>query len=379
MSRTNYEPIPDPPTTLSSPDDDALTALPVPSPRGKWLVITGLCLCSIGVLTDGSVITVGIPSISSDIELMKHLGWSTTAFLLMACVGQLPFARLYGLGLNKNLLICGVLFYHLGTTLCGVASSLPVFVLGRAISGVGAASLYIGTNAVLVSLVTANDIALCLSIFSFVSFLHGVVLPVICGLVIDHYSWRPIFFLSLPLSLLGFSFLFFAYAIDTVDQGQVVSWRVFNMVDFAGTALLLMAFACLLAPVGPRYGLWASARLLGFGALIFAFGSLQHVYASLSTFTSKVFMKRYVWLSSIVVCLLEMAIFTYVTGTHVKIHLTKALIVDIYSTLRSSTKQLKTSQLKLRASKRPFIWLRWRLLPLLPGHWYDIVVDQSCG
>ena len=314
MSHIGYEPILDQTAAPSSPEEeeeDVLTvaALPASPPKEKWLAMTGICLCSIGVLTDGSVITVGIPSISSDINLMEHLGWSTSAFLLMACVGQPLFGRMYSLGLRKNPLVCGVLFYHLGATLCAFAPSLAVFILGRAVSGAGAASLYVGTSAVVVSLVPAEDVALCLSIFSSVSFLCGMVLPIICGVVIDLYSWRPIFFLSLPLSLVGLAFLSHAFGAERVDQIEIIWWKRLDKVDFTGTILLLMAFACLLAPVGFESGVWTSARLLGFGALIFGFGSLQYCCPSLATISPEVFAKRHIWLSSIVVCLLEMAIF----------------------------------------------------------------------
>lgn len=317
MSNFDYAPITDAAADSSRSEEDVLTlasfpaTLPAPPNNEKWLAITGLCLCSIGVLTDGAIITVGLPSISSDINLMKHLGWSSSAFLLMACVGQPLFGRLYWLGLRKNPLVCGVIFYHLGTTLCGFAPSLAVFILGRAISGVGAASLYVGTSAVVVSLVPAEDVALCLSIFSFVAFLCGVVLPIIGGAMIDLYTWRLIFFLSLPFSLMGLVCLRHAFGKDRDDRIETTWWKRFNKVDFAGTVLLLMAFACLLAPVGSGSALWASAKLLGFGASMFGFGILQYRYASLATIAPEVFSKSHVWLSSIVVFLLEMAIFTY--------------------------------------------------------------------
>ena len=315
MSYTTCEPLLDRTTTSSSFNDDeprSVTPI-VPPPKEKWLATTGICLCSIGVLTDGSIITVGIPAISSDISLMEHLGWSSSAFLLMACVGQPLFGRLYGLGLRKSPLFCGVLSYHLGTTICALAPSVTVFVFGRAVSGVGAASLYVGTSAVIVSLLPARDVALCLSIFSFVSFLCGGILPVICGVVIDSYSWRLIFFLSLPFSLAGLGLLSCALRVEGVGQIQTKWWKRWNKVDFTGTFLLLMAFGCLLAPTSSQSGVWAGARLLGFGALMIGFGSLQYLYPSLATISPELFAKRKVWLSGIIVCLLEMAIFTCVS------------------------------------------------------------------
>ena len=306
MSHNGYGSMLDDAAAPPSSDED------VTPPKEKWLAIIGLCLCSIGVLTDGSIITVGIPSISTDINLMEHLGWSSSAFLLMACVGQPLFGRIYGLGLRRNPLVCGVFFYHLGTTLCALAPSVIVFVVGRAISGVGAASLYVGSSAVVVSLVPVGDIALCLSIFSSASFLCGMVLPVICGVVIDLYSWRLIFFLSLPLSLVGLAFLSYAFATERVDHIEYMWWKRLTKVDLAGTVLLLVAFACLLAPVGSESGAWAGIRLLSFAALMFGFGTLQYLCPSSGTVSPIIFMKRNVWLSSIVVCLLEMAIFMYV-------------------------------------------------------------------
>ena len=309
MSPNGYGSILDDAAAPSSSDED------VRLPKQKWLAIIGLCLCSIGVLTDGSIITVGMPSISSDINLMEHLGWSSSAFLLMACVGQPLFGRIYGLGFRRNPLMFGVFLYHSGTTLCALASSVTIFVVGRAISGVGAASLYVGSSAVVVSLVPVGDIALCLSIFSSTSFLCGMVLPVICGVVIDLYSWRLIFFLSLPLSLVGLAFLSYAFATERVDPIEFRWCKRLTKVDLAGTVLLLLAFACLLAPVGSESGEWAGIRLSSFAALMFGFGTLQYQCPSSATVSPTIFVKRNVWLSSIVVCLLEMAIFMYVLVT----------------------------------------------------------------
>lgn len=193
-----------------------------------------------------------------------------------------------------------------------MGSSSTILELLYAVSHLLSLSSYVGGSAVVVSLVPANDVALCLSIFSCVSFLCGMVLPVICGVVIDRYSWRPIFFLSLPLSLVGLAFLSHAFGTETVDQIEVMWWKRLNKVDLIGTLLLLVAFACLLAPVDSESGVWTGVRLLGFGASMFGFGSLQYLCAPSATIAPSVFTKKHVWLSSIVVCLLEMAIFTCV-------------------------------------------------------------------
>lgn len=159
-----------------------------PNAKWKWLTITSLCLASVGVLTDGSIIAVALPQVSSDLALAEHFGWSSSAFLLTACVAQPISGRIYSSGYRKQPLLYSVVCYHLSSIVCALGNSLVPFIVGRGIAGLGAGSLFVGTQAVIVSLLSAKDVALCLSIFALVSLLFALIVPVICGIVIDLYS-----------------------------------------------------------------------------------------------------------------------------------------------------------------------------------------------
>lgn len=257
--------------------------------------------------------------------MMEYFGWSSGAFLLTACVAQPIFGRFYVSGHQKVPLICGVLLYHSGTTLCALTNSRFAFVLGRALSGVGAASLYMGGQAVVVSLVSVKDVALCLSIFSFVSLMFGMMLPVLSGIIIDLYSWRLIFFLSLPFSLGGLALLLHAYRSEKIDQSNAKWWKQVNKVDIAGTASLILAFLFLLAPLNSDSVAWDAGRLLGFCGFFIIFGYLQYSNALIATIAPGVFAKRQVWICSIIACSLEIAIFTYVSCLKFASH-TKCLL-----------------------------------------------------
>ena len=182
---SKYEPIIQPPIEpLNSHGSDNDNQPPKLIPIAKWYAIAGLCLANVGVSTDSSVITVGLPQISSDMGLMKYFGWSSGAFLLTACVAQPICGRFCVSGRRRAPLIAGILLYHSGTTVCGLVNTAAPFLVGRALSGIGAALLYVGGQAVVVSLFPAKDVAFWLSTFSFVSMLFGITFPVLCGIII---------------------------------------------------------------------------------------------------------------------------------------------------------------------------------------------------
>lgn len=276
-----------------------------PSAKWKWLIFASVCLASVGVLTDGSIIGVALPQISSDLALTENFGWGSSAYLLTACVAQPISGRIYSSRYRKQPLLYSVVCYHLGSILCALGNSSVPFIVGRGIAGLGAGSLFVGTQAVIVSLFSAKDVALCMSIFSLVSLLFALIVPVICGIVIDAYSWRPVFLFSLPFSLAGSAFLW--YTIQEDKPGSGTWWKSISKVDLLGTVLLFLAFVSLLTVSSSNSIGWACARLLGFAGLMSLFGYVQYRSGPLATIPPDVFTQRQVWAGSVIGCSLEMA------------------------------------------------------------------------
>ncbi|KAG8526436.1 uncharacterized protein KY384_000029 [Bacidia gigantensis] len=118
-------------STISTPD--------LPKQDARWLLIIGLGPCSLEILTDGAIITISTPSISAELDLNGHLGWSSGAFLFLACVAQPICGRIYPLVDDTGSLLFSIMLYHLRTLYYAMAPTLVVFNLGRAVFGLGAA------------------------------------------------------------------------------------------------------------------------------------------------------------------------------------------------------------------------------------------------
>lgn len=280
--------------------------------RQTLLSLIGLCLALMGVFLDGSIITVGLPQISADFNSMKNFGWLSGGYLLAACSIQPIFGRFYALGHRINPLLLGVALYQLGAILCAFAGSEVVFIVGRLVSGSGAASLYVGSQAIIVSLVSAKDLALCLSIVSSVSFALSILGPVICGALVDLFSWRVSFLLTLPFSFMS---LVWFHQIRTLDtESSRLPWlRPARRGDILGTMTLLLAFAALFWTSNPgssgslKVSVWVG--ILAFAALMVTFTYIQYNYGSYATIPPYIFIRRYVWASAVFSCFLEMAIY----------------------------------------------------------------------
>lgn len=86
-----------------------------------------------------------IPQITDDFNSLTDVGWYGSAYLLTCCALQLLFGRIYTFFSIKGTLLTSVLLFEAASALCGAAPNSAVFIVGRAISGVGAAGIFAGT------------------------------------------------------------------------------------------------------------------------------------------------------------------------------------------------------------------------------------------
>ena len=86
-----------------------------------------------------------IPAITDDYHSLPDVGWYGSVYLLTCCAFQLLFGKIYTFFSVKVVLITSILIFEASSALCGAAPNSPAFIVGRAISGVGAAGIFAGT------------------------------------------------------------------------------------------------------------------------------------------------------------------------------------------------------------------------------------------
>ena len=134
-----------------------------------WLIISCNFLALFLVALDRAIVATAIPQISNDFKSLGDIGWYGSAYMLTCASCQLVFGRIYKLyDLRFTYMACVVVF-EIGSILCAAAPSSVVFVIGRAVTGLGAAGLMTGVMLVLIPMVPLRKRPMfqCKTFFSF--------------------------------------------------------------------------------------------------------------------------------------------------------------------------------------------------------------------
>lgn len=108
------------------------------------LLMLAIFLVVFLVALDRTIIATAIPRITNEFNSFNDVGWYGGAYLLTCCALQLLFGKLYTLWPLKLVLMSSVVIFELGSLIAGAAPNSAAFIIGRAISGVGAAGIFTG-------------------------------------------------------------------------------------------------------------------------------------------------------------------------------------------------------------------------------------------
>jgi MFS family permease len=96
------------------------------------------------ITQDKLIISTAIPQITNEFHSADDIGWYGTAFLLSNCAFLLVFGKLYTIFNVKYTFLTAIFLFEVGSALCASAPSSIAFIIGRAISGLGAGGVQSG-------------------------------------------------------------------------------------------------------------------------------------------------------------------------------------------------------------------------------------------
>src|SRR6266508_6787376 len=108
--------------------------------RPRWLALYVLCLASLMIVLDVTIVGVALPSIRQDLDFSEaSLAWVVNGYLLTFGGFLLLGGRLGDLFGHRRLFICGITLFTLASVGCGLAGSRGVLIGARAVQGLGGA------------------------------------------------------------------------------------------------------------------------------------------------------------------------------------------------------------------------------------------------
>ena len=171
----------------------------MPSAR-QWTLVATIIGSSLTFI-DATVVNVALPALQADLHAtITDLQWVIEAYALslgsLILVGGSMGDQLG----RRRIFLAGVLLFTLASMACGLATSTRALIVARAIQGAGAAFLVPGSLAIISATFDDAERGRAIGTWSGFSAITSAIGPVVGGWLIEHVSWRAIFFLNVPLA-----------------------------------------------------------------------------------------------------------------------------------------------------------------------------------
>ncbi|KAJ6627673.1 putative MFS drug transporter [Mycena sp. CBHHK59/15] len=208
-------------------------------PRHKIITVFLAC-ASVGTvgLLDETMISVALPTISSDLGAGSQISWVAAAFFVTSTACQALYGRLSDIWSRKIVLFALMFIFFIGNLASSFSKSFVQLLVFRAVAGIGGGGLSTIGQIIVSDVVSLRERGKYQGILgTSVAFSYGVG-PVIGGLFVEHSTWRWIFWLTLPLTGLSAMAVYFFMPLKTVDG----DWKQkLQRIDFVGSLLILLA------------------------------------------------------------------------------------------------------------------------------------------
>lgn len=180
---------------------------PVPE-RSPWPALWALVIGFFMILVDTTIVGVANPAIKAALDptsnSLDRVVWVTSAYLLAYAVPLLITGRLGDRFGPKNIYLIGLAVFTLASLWCGLSTTLDGLIWARAAQGLGAALLTPQTMAVITRTFPPERRGAAMGLWGGASGVAMLVGPLAGGFLVDGLGWEWIFFINLPVGVIGF-------------------------------------------------------------------------------------------------------------------------------------------------------------------------------
>ena len=189
--------------TLSMHDSEgACDALALRHRHIIGLVLSLLLPVFLGSL-DGTIVATALPTIGRDLGDAADLPWIVSVYLLTSTAAAPLFGKISDIRGRRQTMLTSQAIFLLGSLGCALSPTMGALILSRALQGVGSGGLITQSMTILGDVAAPKERARYYTYFSIVYAASGALGPALGGYLAEHVRWTAIFWLNLPLGLLG--------------------------------------------------------------------------------------------------------------------------------------------------------------------------------
>src|ERR671932_340777 len=182
-------------------------AAAVPARLGRWILAATILGSSLAFI-DGTVVNVALPALQRDLHATAaDLLWVIEAYSLFLSSLILVGGSLGDHLGRRRIFAAGVALFTLASVGCGLAPGVTSLVVARAVQGVGGALMVPGSLAIISASFDEDRRGQAIGTWSGFTTITSALGPVLGGWLIQHVSWRAVFFIDVPLGALTVALL----------------------------------------------------------------------------------------------------------------------------------------------------------------------------
>jgi EmrB/QacA subfamily drug resistance transporter len=224
----------------------------------KWWTLAAVAFGLFMIMLDNTIVNVALPSIQRSLHMsISSLEWIVTAYALTFAALLITGGKLGDLYGRKRMFIAGLVVFTLASLACGLAPSAGFLIGARAVQGVGAALMNPATLSIITATFPPKERGQAIGIWAGVSALALAIGPLIGGLIVDNINWHWIFYVNVPVGVVGIIVSRWVIA-ESRDTSHEQSIDLPGLVT-SGGALLALSYALI---EGNQRG-WGSPEIIG--------------------------------------------------------------------------------------------------------------------
>ncbi|MFI5622477.1 MDR family MFS transporter [Nocardioides sp. NPDC051685] len=208
------------------------------SERGPILLAVMVSLSLVAI--DMTILATAVPSVVKDLGGFEQFPWLFSIYVLATAVTTPLYAKVADRLGRKPVMIAGIVAFLVGSLLCGMAWSLTVLIVFRAVQGIGAGAIQPMAMTIVSDIYTLEERAVATSYVASVWATAAIVGPTLGGIFADYLDWRLIFLINLPVGAVALWLLrhFHEDRRPAADQ-RAIDWAGAGLLTVGGIALLL--------------------------------------------------------------------------------------------------------------------------------------------
>jgi EmrB/QacA subfamily drug resistance transporter len=241
----------DKPVTAGHPPGESRL---IAGPTRRFWILTASVVLIFMTGMEGTVVATAMPTIISQLGGFELFSWVFSGYYLAQGVTIPIYGRLADLYGRKRVLFFGLIVFAIGTTACGFAPNMLWLVIFRVVQGVGAGAVQPINQTLIGDLYPPAQRAKMAGFFSGIWGIAAIVGPVLGAFVIAATAWNWVFWITVPIAIIGFVLLAFALH-ERIEPRP-------HRIDYLGAFLMALGIGLILYTLIQAHHLSLSTFLL---------------------------------------------------------------------------------------------------------------------